>query len=355
MLAHPFKKEKHSPAGMFVSEKLDGHRAIVIPGTRGLLKKNVPFANLYDAKRHDQVCSGVWSRYGNVIPAPDSWLDDLPQTFLDGELWLGRNTRQKLASIIKQLVPDEDDWDDVEFYAFDMPSPEKFFANRYINLTNFPDKTLSGCLEWWEGLNTKLDYRPKPATQFQSTVILLERYCSGRAIAHKQFQLAYQRTGASEQLDIIAEKVEAKEGEGLILRDPASIWVTERSWKNLKVKKLKDAEGIVLGYTTGKETEKGSKLLGLMGALILNFEGRRFELSGFTNAERALGWTQGECRAEATATPTEWAQAHPGKEVPEWIEAPEFPRGSSVTFKYRDLTVDELPNEARYWRKDVRI
>ena len=355
MLAHPYKEEKHGIAGWFASEKLDGHRGVWVPGTRGLIKQDVPFANLYDEHRRSQVCSGLWSRYGNVIAAPDEWLDSLPMTFLDGEFWLGRGTRQKLASIIKRIVPDEDDWDDIDFYCFDMPSPEKFFADRYINLTNFPDKTLKGCLEWWEGLGVELDYRPKPGTIFKSTVFLLKKYCRGRAVAHNQVQLMFQTSMAKVQVKSMAEKIENKEGEGLILRDANSIWLTERSWKNLKVKKLKDAEGIVLGYTTGKKTDKGSKLLGLMGALILSFNGNRFELSGFTDHERRLGWTSGVCRAEAEQTPTEWAEEYPGQEVPDWIEATEFPRGSSVTFKYRDKTKDELPNEAKYWRKDVRV
>jgi len=356
-LAHPFKPEKHGIGGWFASEKLDGHRFVKVPGTRGLLKKDVPFANLYDAHRHNQVCSGIWSRYGNVIPAPDEWLDDLPETFLDGEGFLGRGTRQELASIIKQLKPNVADWRRVKFHCFDMPSPEQILRDRYINLTNFPDKTLSGCVQWWEALKVTLEYRPKPTTSFQSTVFLLKKYLEGctYGIAHKQFQLVFQTTVAKEQVVAMAKEVEKLDGEGLILRDPNATYTTERSWKNLKVKKLRDAEGIVLGYTTGKETDKGSKLLGLMGALILNFNGRRFELSGFTDVERSLGWTSGICRAEATNTPTEWATKYPGQEVPDWIEATEFPRGSSVTFKYRDLTRDKLPNEARYWRRDIRV
>lgn len=357
MLAYPFKEGKYGIGGWFASEKLDGHRCLWIPGTRGLLKKNIPFANLYDVKRHEQVCSGLWSRLGNVIVAPEEWLDNLPLTFLDGELWLrrGRAARQEVASIIKKLEPEESDWDRIQFCCFDMPSPERFFRDREVDFSQKYSRKIRGALTWWEGLNIELVYRPKATTPFQSTVILLRKYCKGRAIAHKQFQLVFQTSLALDQVKIMAEKISLLEGEGLIIRDGNSRWTSERSHKMLKIKKLEDAEAIVLGYTTGKKTDKGSKLLGLMGALILSFKGRRFELSGFTDYERRLDWTQNECRAEASCTPREWAEEHPGEEVPFWIEAFEFPRGSKVTFQYRDLTRDELPNEARYWRKDVHV
>lgn len=357
MLAHKYDEGRHGIGGWFASEKLDGHRILWIPGTRGLLKADVPFANLYDEKRHDQETSGLWSRYGNVIVAPDDWLDGLPATFLDGEAWKrrGRAGRQEVASIIRRLVPDEDDWEDIKFCCFDMPSPEALFADRHIKLPNF-DRVLEGCLEWWEALNVPLVYRPKRETPFESTNILLQQHLQGsHAIAHKQFRLSFSTYAAVGQANAMVETISAKEGEGLIIREPGSIWVSERSHKMVKIKPLDDAEGIVTGYVTGKETDKGSKLLGMMGALVLNFDGLRFELSGFTDEERTLNWTPDVCRAEAEMYPSEWASEHPGQEVPDYIEAENFPRGTKVTFQYRDLTRAGLPNEARYWRKDIRV
>jgi ATP-dependent DNA ligase len=135
-----------------------------------------------------------------------------------------------------------------------------------------------------------------------------------------------------------------------MLREPASCWIPERSKKLLKVKNLNDDEGTVVGYITGRETDKGSKLLGLMGALILDYNGKRLELSGFTESERRLSLIKDYCAAETEDTPQGWAAKNPEKEVPAWIEAKEFPRGSKVTFKYRGLTADGIPAEARYWR-----
>ncbi len=345
MLAHSFNRDKHGIGGYYAAEKKDGHRVLKIPGTRGLVKKDVPFANLKDTNRHDQITSGLWTRYGNVVAAPDDVLDGLPATFLDMEAHTrnGRGGRQEVASTIRKIVPIESEWAKINLYVFEMPSPEALLADRHIKLTNF-NRWLTGCLEWWEDLNVSLIYRPKPETQFESTVFLLQKCLEGtRAEAVKQVHLPYQTDRAIEHVTNMLADILANDGEGVYLRCPSSQWITERTHKALKIKPLKDDEATVTGYVTGKETDKGSKLLGMMGALVLNYKGQRFELSGFTDAERTLG--------EGAA----WAAEHPGEEVPDWIEATHFPRGSSVTFRYRDLTRDGLPTEAHYWRKDMRV
>lgn len=90
----------------------------------------------------------------------------------------------------------------------------------------------------------------------------------------------------------------------------------------------------------------------MMGALILRYKGRKLELSGFTEEERRLSWTPDICRAEQTCDPKTWAEQHPEEEVPYWIENPNFPRGTSITFIYRGLSEDKIPQEARYFRID---
>lgn len=352
MLAHPYDEEKHGIGGAYASEKLDGQRAIYIPGTRGLLKSQVPWANHAKDDRYVEppVCSGLWSRYGNVIHAPDEWLDQLPEIFMDGELFLarGRGARQELSTIIRKLNPDASDWERVKFKVFDLPSPEAIFADRYVNVPNYI-KDFDGMLQWWEDLGVTLNYRAKPGTTFRTTVVLMEQHIP--QLMHKQHQLPFSTMMARETLKGMMDYIESVDGEGMVVRLPDSRYVTERSHNLLKVKTLADDEATVIGYVTGRETDKGSKLLGLMGALILNYGGIRFELSGFTDHERRLDWAPGVCRAEATCSPTEWAINNPGQEVPDWIEAPEFPRGASVTFKFRDKTRAGAPNEARYLRR----
>lgn len=344
MLAHNFvSAQKHGVGGWLMSEKLDGQRCFWDGGiTRGILKAHVPWANTAKDERYvdTQIASGLWSRYGNVIHAPDSWLDALPKVPLDGELYSPDYIRQDLMSIIKKLVPGPE-WKHVKLYAFGMPPFETIFKDGEIKVTNF-NKVIRGSKEFLEGLrHFMFDYLPKPTTTFRTTKILLERYCSGNAIAHEQVTLPYQTEAAESKIQEELDRVTEAGGEGLIIRSGASLWIPERSHKLLKIKKLDDDEGIVTGYITGKKTDKGSKLLGLMGALILDYNGKRLELSGFTDQERELN----------SPDARQWAEDHPGQECPDWIFAEYFPRRTTVTFKFRGKTKDGIPQEARYWRK----
>ena len=76
---------------------------------------------------------------------------------------------------------------------------------------------------------------------------------------------------------------------------------------------------------------------GMIGALILDFNGKRLEVAGLTDEERAF--EDGEYAAE-----------HPEEDMPATVEAVRFKRGQVVTFKYRELSDDGIPKEARYFR-----
>ena len=259
-----------------------------------------------------------------------------------------------MSKVIRKIKPDEEDWEGVVFHAFDMPSPETLFATRDVKLPNY-SKSFNGCLTWWEGLDAAIAYRPKPTTVFQSTYVLLQRLCAEAefCVAHKQTRLSFSTFMAKAELEGMMEAVEEMGGEGMIIRHPDMVYETERTYKLLKVKALNDSEAIVTGYITGRETDKGSKLLGMMGALVVEWNGVRFEMSGFTEAERRLtGVAHKQHSLEiVTTTARRWAEANPATECPDWVEAAEFPRGSVVSFRYRDKTTNGAPNEARYWRK----
>lgn len=344
MLAHPFKPGKHAAPGWLMSEKLDGQRAFWDGGvSRGVLKSEVPWANTAKDSRYvtPPVATGLWSRYGNVIHAPDAFLDALPKMPLDGELFIrrGRGGRQELSSIIKKLVPSKTGWERVRFYCFDIPPLERVFQDGRINVPNY-QKLLHRSLDWIEDRDFTYLYRPPEKLRFRSVVKILEKRLAGNdiALAHEQVELPYQTEKAHGLLEEELNRITDLGGEGLMVRNPASQWVPERSHQLLKIKKLHDAEATVTGYTTGRQTDKGSKLLGLMGALIVRLaNGKTLELSGFTDEERRL-------------SDPEWAAAHPGEVCPDHVEAVHFPRGSAITFRYRDVTRDGIPQEARFWR-----
>jgi DNA ligase 1 len=58
------------------------------------------------------------------------------------------------------------------------------------------------------------------------------------------------------------DKVVAKKGEGMMIRDPNSLYEGKRTDKLLKVKKFDDAEAVVVGHQKG--TGRCSNMLGAL-------------------------------------------------------------------------------------------
>lgn len=342
-LAHTYK-QGDAIGGYYCSEKIDGMRAFWDGGiTRGVQASLVAFSNT-DRKSHllkAPVSTGLWSRYGNVINAPAWFLDSLPKIPLDGELYAGRGNFQSLMSTVKDLNPGPG-WRNVSYMAFDTPPYHVVFGDGEINETNFKKKFV--------GLRAKLNWPSMTlsgAPQFRQVWHYLSELEENDVFkVHYQRELPPMTDHAVKVMNECLDQVISDGGEGLILRHPTAGWIPSRVRTCLKVKSQLDAEGTVTGYTWGRETPLGSKLLGLMGALVLDFNGKRLELSGFTDAERSM------CVIGGTHQDAyEIGQQHPGQEIDELIVNPRFPRGSKITFKYRELTDDGLPKEARYWRK----
>jgi DNA ligase-1 len=156
-------------------------------------------------------------------------------------------------------------------------------------------------------------------------------------IVHEQFEVPFGAEKARRFIDQKLDGVVANGGEGLIIRSPFAIYTPERSHHILKVKPVNDAEAVVVGYTTGRDG-KEQKLRGKMGNLIVKMpSNKKFELSGFTEAEREL-------------TDPDWAWDNPDTIVPANIECKTFPRGTTVKYKFRGVTKDGIPVEARYCR-----
>jgi len=368
-LAHNIKS-KDNIGGWWYSEKLDGHRVFWDGGiSNGIPKIQVPWANNDKDERYldQQIATGLWSRYGNVYHAPDWWIETLPPCPLDGELYNPDLDRQDIASIIKNQSSDNNHWEDIRLYAFDLPPYEKVFADGLIDNINFK-KRFKDIMLWVMNHVSEDTYIPPATLRYESAYHMLgvflegvehpryDSWVSRAAIRHKQFVLPMSYKLAHEKIDYELQKLDDRGGEGLIVRDPNSQYMCERSHKILKVKTWNDAEGTVIGYITGRATDKGSKLLGKMGAMILTLDnGKRLELSGFTDEERELSGYNPELVSGKEDWAEDWATRNPETECPDWITCLLFPRGTRVSFRYRGLTKDGIPNEARYWRKDDRI
>jgi len=317
-LAHTWDPSKHGIAGWYVSEKYDGMRAYWDGGiSRGIISYRVPYANtLKDAC--PRVSTGLWSRYGKVISAPDYFLDSLPRIPLDGELYLGKGSFQQLVSIVKRHQPD-DRWKNVKYIIFDIPGDAEMFQDGRLTSPNFKTEFVN--------LHTKIE-RPNGSEivrRFTQTLSIMKHFVSpydDTIEVAKQYRLPLQTDRAIDELMARMDNVILAGGEGLILRKPESIWTPQRTHHLLKVKRFYDSEAMATGVNPGK-----GKLEGLMGSLIVFWKGKTFELSGFTDRERSLT-ASGESKF--------------------------FPPGTLVTFKYRELTTDGIPKEARYLREAVQ-
>lgn len=101
MLANNYKGQ--DPAGWWMSEKLDGVRAV-------------------------WTGSVLMSRNGNEFNAPDWFIEMLPDdVYLDGELWEGRGMFQKTVGRVRA---DRGNWGRIKFMVFDVVSKGKYESRK---------------------------------------------------------------------------------------------------------------------------------------------------------------------------------------------------------------------------------
>lgn len=354
-LAHKYVPAKFDVAGWFISEKLDGTRCFWDGGlTRGTQTISVPWSSITDPKtglpkkKIKPVATGLWSRYGNPIMAPDEFLNRLPCCPLDGELWAGRGKFQLCRSICAGDAPDPR-FDQIEFAVYSSPPLVGIFQTGEIKNSNMHRAIDFLNMEQWvrQRLNQfdgDFRYLP-PGSLFQDEVKFLAKMLENSSVSacylHQQTKLFDVSEEAEKQIEQHLQRVLDMGGEGVILRNPREPWIPKRNRGILKYKPFSDDEGIIIGFTCGRETDKGSKHLGKIGALILDYNGKRLELSGLTDVEREF----------ETVIASDHAEKNPGKDMPAGIQGKHFKVGQTVTFKYRELSDDGIPKEARYWRR----
>ena len=346
-LAKTYNPDKQNVAGYFISEKLDGSRCFWDGGvSRGMKTEDVPYASIIDPKTGKRkakikpIATGLWSRYGNPIMAPDWFLDQLPPCPLDGELWAGRGKFQLCRSICAGDAPDPR-FDQIQYAVYSCPPVNRLFAGGEIKNTNFHCNIGEDTCDWFERhFSSGGSYLYGDVT-FEEEYEYLTRTMTGNQVfVHRQTKLIDIPDEARQQVEVFLDQVLAKGGEGVVIRNPHGIWTPKRTPDLLKYKPFLDDEGVITGFTSGRKTDKGSKHLGKIGALILNYKGKRLELSGLTDAEREFANGQ---HTHATA--------HPGEDMPRDTQGKHFKVGQTVTFKYRELSDEGIPKEARYWRR----
>jgi len=139
------------------------------------------------------------SRLGNLLHAPDWFTSGLPAHPLDGELFLARKSFQKTCAIVRRQDK-SDHWKQIRFLIFDAPAQGGTFEERIELLAAMPPHDFASA---------------HPHTR-----------CTG--VSHLKEELA---------------RVESLGAEGLMLRQPKSIYAVGRSATLLKVKSFKGRRG----------------------------------------------------------------------------------------------------------------
>jgi len=208
------------------------------------------------------------TKHNHIIHAPAYFTQHFPPFALDGELWSKRGDFEQIQSIVLDDIP-SDKWKLLTYNVFEVPNAEGNFTTRLAKVTPYHDKYLK---------------------------VIKQIRCKDK-----------------EHLKTFLKEVEAKGGEGVIIKNPTLDYFSGRSAQILKVKSFKDMEGEVIGYHDGKGKYKnmlGSLIIRLKNGVVFNLGG------GFSDKQRK----------------------HPPQ------------MGSIVTFKYYSLTKRGKPKFASFMR-----
>lgn len=202
------------------------------------------------------------SRNNKPIYAPTWFLAALPKgVILDGELWAGRENFQRLVSVVRKKVPIDAEWADVTYKVFDIVT-ELQFKYRYQYLIDLPSSNVHSIVPH----------------HILTSITLNDYY----------------------------ESMLRRKAEGVMIRNPNSMYEFRRSNNLLKIKPSITDEATVIGYQEGE-----GKYTNMLGALICQWGNKIIYLgTGFDDSQR--------CRPPAK-------------------------KGSIVTFKYQHLTDDNMP------------
>ncbi len=184
----------------------------------------------------------MWSRNGLRFFSPHWFTQNWPKCQLDGELWIKRNEFQRTVSVVKKHSPIDDEWLEITYMVYDAPGLNKTFRQRIQILA-------------------------EELPLIQNTHIKLVEHIECQGQQHLEDELG---------------KILGKEGEGVMLRDPNSLYEGRRSKTLLKVKIFTDEEADVIGHQPGT-----GRCAGMMGALLCHSHRGNFKIgSGFNDSQR---------------------------------------------------------------------
>jgi DNA ligase-1 len=182
----------HDPVGFLVREKLDGVRAF------------------WDGR-------DLRFRSGRRIAAPAWFTAALPAIALDGELWLGRRSFDRLSGIVRRNIPVDVEWRDVRYMIFDLPG------------------------------------EPGPFTERASLVASLV------AVANVPWLQPVEHWRVPDRKTLQAQLLRNVEdgAEGLVLHRADALWIAGRSDALRKLKTIPDEDARVISYLPGKGRHLG--------------------------------------------------------------------------------------------------
>lgn len=184
----------------------------------------------------------LWSKNGTLFHPPTEFIAGLPDFPLEGELWGGRGAFEKTVStVLRQQA--HGGWLELKFAVFDVPAAAGGFTDRI------------------EKARTWFAAHPSPWA-----FVIPQHPVRDRAHLRQELR-----------------RVEARGGEGLIVRAPDALYAAGRSAQILKVKTFHDAEAVVVEHLPGSGRNRGR-----LGALLVELPGgMRFRIgTGFSDAER---------------------------------------------------------------------
>ena len=225
------------------------------------------------------------SRLDNIFAVPDWYKEGMPREHLDGEFWMERGKFQETSGLVRRQ--DKSDlWRKIRYMVFDAPNVAGGFEARYL------------------AIGSRLMLDTSNAERHH------HRLCKGIHDLRTELQ-----------------RIEEMGGEGLMLREPGSLYVRGRSTSLLKVKTFFDTEATVVGFKPGKGKHRRK-----IGALTVTVP----ETVTLTSGD-------GVRNGRKTCTLRQGVKFDVGTGLSDAQRAAGHQPGATITFRFQELSTKGVP------------